>query len=123
MEEIYWITRLDAVNTLLIILIAISTCLSVISGIAYIAVYNENHTDEAWQQLWKKLLKYCTPTTLIVSLIFVFTPTTKEAFMIWGVGNVIDYVQTNETVKQLPDKVMNALDIWVDSYIQTDSIK
>ena len=43
--------------------------------------------------------------------------------MIWGVGNVIDYVQTNETVKQLPDKVMNALDIWVDSYIQTDSIK
>jgi hypothetical protein len=35
--------------------------------------------------------------------------------MIWGVGGTIDYVKSNATAKQLPDKCIEALDKWVDS--------
>lgn len=35
--------------------------------------------------------------------------------LIWGVGSTIDYIQDNETAKQLPDKCVNALDAWVES--------
>ena len=54
-------------------------------------------------------------TLVISSLIFVFTPTTKEALLIWGVGSTIDYIQENETAKQLPDKCINALNDWVNN--------
>lgn len=74
---------------------------------------NDHYTDECWYELWDKLLKYSFPITFIVSLLFVFTPTTKEAFTIWGVGGTIDYIQSNETIQQLPDKVVNALNVWV----------
>ena len=46
----------------------------------------------------------------------VFTPTTKQALLIYGVGGTIDYIQANPTAKQLPDKCINALDKWVDTW-------
>lgn len=47
----------------------------------------------------------------------VLTPSTKDAFMIWGVGGTIDYIKSNETAKQLPDKCIQALDKFVDEYM------
>ena len=35
--------------------------------------------------------------------------------MIYGVGDTIDYVKSNNTAKQLPDKCIEALDKWVSS--------
>ena len=44
----------------------------------------------------------------------VITPSTKDLYAIYGIGGVIDYVQSNETAKQLPDKTIKALDKWLD---------
>lgn len=73
----------------------------------------------------KKLLKISTPILVVCLLIKIFVPTTKEALLIYGVGGTIDYVKSNPTAKQLPDKCVNALDKWVDSWNieETDSIK
>jgi hypothetical protein len=35
--------------------------------------------------------------------------------LIFGIVPTIDYIQNNETAKQLPDKCINALDNWVES--------
>lgn len=123
MEEIYWITRLDGLNTLLTTLVTIGIGLTIISTGGYIGTKNDSYVDDCWKELWIKLFKFCLPSTIIVSLLFILTPTTKEAFTIWGIGGTIDYIQSNEKVKELPDKVVNALDLWVDSYLKTDSIK
>ena len=40
---------------------------------------------------------------------------TNEALMIYCVGGTIDYVKSNKTAKQLPDKCIKALDKWVDN--------
>ena len=45
----------------------------------------------------------------------VFVPKTNEALFIYGVGTTIDYVDNNETIKQLPDKAVQALDKYLDS--------
>ena len=39
----------------------------------------------------------------------------NDALLIYGVGGTIDYVKSNETAKQLPDKYIKALDKWVDN--------
>lgn len=51
----------------------------------------------------------------------VFTLSTKSMYMIYGVGGTIDYLKENETAKQLPDKVVMALDKWVDSQIEDEN--
>ena len=35
--------------------------------------------------------------------------------MIYGIGGTIDYIKSNETAKQLPDKCIKALDKLVDN--------
>lgn len=39
----------------------------------------------------------------------------NDALLIYGVGGTSDYVKSNETAKQLPDKYIKALDKWVDN--------
>ena len=53
--------------------------------------------------------------TIIACLINLFIPTTNEALMVYGIGGTIDYIESNETAKQLPDKCIKALDKWVDN--------
>ena len=115
MEEIYWLTRLDGINGFFNVMTVFGIVFTVISIVGYIVTKNDDYVDDCWKELWIKLFKYCLPTTIIITLLFIFTPTTKEALMIWGIGGTIDYVKSNETAKQLPDKCIKALDKWVDS--------
>ena len=44
--------------------------------------------------------------------------------LIYGVGGTVDYIKANPTAKKLPDKCINALDKWVDSWTEkSDSTK
>ena len=115
MEEIYWLTRLDGINTFFNVMTTFGIIFTVISIGGYLITKNDDYVDDCWKEFWIKLFKYCFPTTIIITLLFIFTPTTKEALMIWGVGGTIDYVKSNDTAKQLPDKCIEALDKWVDS--------
>lgn len=110
MSELYWLTRLEYIQNFLVIVMAISSIILFISFVMWLV---SNYAEEA-----KKALKWVVSsfTTLVISsLIFVFVPSTKEAVLIWGVGSTIDYIQENETAKQLPDKCINALNDWVES--------
>jgi hypothetical protein len=66
--------------------------------------------------LAKRLLKIVIPIFTISLLIEIFIPTTKEALTIYGVGGTVDYLKANPTARKLPDKCINALDKWVDSF-------
>ena len=110
MSELYWLTRLEYIQNFLVIVMSISGIALFISFIMWLMA---NYVEEA-----KLMIKWVigTFTTLVISsLIFVFVPSTKEAVLIWGVGSTIDYLQENETAKQLPDKCINALNDWVES--------
>ena len=110
MSELYWLTRLEYIQNFLVIVMSISGIALFISFMLWTMA---EYSDEIRKTLvWLK----CTFATLVISsLIFVFVPSTKEAVLIWGVGSTIDYLQENETAKQLPDKCINALNDWVES--------
>jgi hypothetical protein len=42
-------------------------------------------------------------------------PSKKDMLLIYGVGGTIDYIKNNDTAKQLPDKVVIALDKYFDT--------
>ena len=124
MNEIYWITRFNPINICALIFLIISAIVSVIGIIGLFSCMEEKDTESL--HIVKKILKISVPTLIICLIIKIFVPTTKEALLIYGVGGTIDYVKSNPTAKQLPDKCVNALDKWVDSWTieeKKDSIK
>ena len=56
------------------------------------------------------LAKRCAIAFFVSVLINLFIPTTNQALLIYGVGGTIDYIKSNDTAKQLPDKCIKALD-------------
>lgn len=134
MNEIYWITRLDGINTVAMVIVIITVIISIISLVGYfvslgnISYYKERVKKgfkgleddvEEWinyAKVWKKIWVIFVPLLIVSTLVKVFVPTTNEAFVIYGVGGTIDYIKSNPTAKQLPDKCVKALDRWVDSW-------
>ena len=122
MEELYWITRLDSIHTLFEVLVFVFSLLATIGIVFGIAAYVENAPEKD-----KKLtIKLC--RTFLFVLLFsatglVFTPTTKEALFIYGVGGTIDYIKQNKTIQQLPDKCVEALDLFIDDYIEEKELE
>ena len=125
MNEIYWITRLTIICNFLSAVAVICFVISTVTGI--FAMFNRFEADDyeeggkyynCHMQKFKMFLSYFKRfifVTIIACLINFFIPTTNEALMIYGVGGTIDYIKSNETAKQLPDKYIKALDKWADN--------
>ena len=126
MNEIYWITRLDSLHCLGIAMFSISFIIFVVFWLISISIDDwtgEDCCDEKQKHKLRRGANYSIITLLIGLLLWIFVPTQREAFLIYGVGGTIDYLKDNPTAKQLPDKCVKALDKWVDSWAEKDSIK
>lgn len=56
---------------------------------------------------------------LVLSCIFsIFVPSSDQLVKIYGIGGTIDYIKSNETAKQLPDKCIKALDLYIEKQIE-----
>lgn len=122
MEELYWITRLDSIHTLFEALLIVFSLLGTIVIVFGLVAYVEDASEE----VKKLIIKLCRAFLFIVLFSatgLVFTPTTKEALLIYGVGGTIDYIQQNETAKHLPDKCVKALDLFIDDYIEEEELE
>ena len=118
MNEIYWITRLDSIVTASEIIAIFGVILGVLSFVFY--TINKSDDNNKWISFWKKGVVICLVATLFFGTIRIFVPTSKEAMLILGVGGTIDYIKSNETIREIPDKCINALDAWVESLNKED---
>lgn len=105
MTEIYWITRLDAIYSLFGTVMIFSFL-----GIFILLLLS----------LLGDLKKYikCIKM-LIISFVIgflgcTFTPTTNEVMLMYGLGTMKEYVDSNEKAKELPDKAIDALNKYLD---------
>ena len=133
MEEIYWITRLGAICNFLTTIAVVCFMISVVTGV--FAMYNRFEADDyeeggkyynCYMQKFKMFLSYFKRfifVTIIACLINFFIPTTNEALMIYGIGGTIDYIKSNETAKQLPNKCIKALDKYLDNITKEENQK
>ena len=125
MNEIYWITRLDWISGWLIGFAVISAIVTFIAIVSYINCRTDyekygDDADKRWVEFSSKLFKISLPCFFTFFVSSILTPTTNEAMLIYGVGTTIDYVKQNNTLQQIPDKCINALDAWVDSLTEKE---
>lgn len=128
MNEIYWITRFGSLHCLGIAMFWISLIIFIVFWLISIITDDRTGEDcftENQKRTLRKGASYSIITFLIGLLLWIFVPTKKEALLIYGVGGTIDYIKQNPTARKLPDKCVNALDKWVDSWNieNKDSIK
>ena len=133
MSEIYWITRLTCICNFLTAVAVVSFLISVFTVVFVVCnrieANNYEKGGENWNyymQRFKMFLSYFKRfifVTIVACFINLFIPTTNEALMIYGIGGTIDYVKSNETAKQLPDKYIKALDKWVDNLNEEKNIQ
>jgi len=116
MNDLYIITILGNLGGLVIIV----GLLCWLAGVAlYICAtieadgYLTQEEKEAQRHNKKKAYKLLI-IGFIAILINCFIPNTKEMYAIYGIGGVIDYIKSNEKAKKLPDKVIDALDKYLD---------
>lgn len=109
--------RLAMINTIAWIIFGITiTIVTILIPISFAeenSTYNDN-TKDMWREVRRKCIKSGRWIIGLSLLAATFVPTEKELFAIYGIGGTIDYIKSNETTKQLPDKVINALDAWID---------
>lgn len=116
MSEIYWISRLDYICNLFIVLSIIFGTVIVVGGFTLV-VSDRSDND------YPTILKIVKRSILILGfslLGVIFLPNTKQAYMIWGLGGTIDYIKSNETVQKLPDKTVQCLDKFLDEYLNEE---
>jgi hypothetical protein len=117
MIELYWLTRLDNINILLCFTLAICLGLTLIFFIRYCAANTDGDPEDFQKSLLKNAKRFGI-IAIFAAVIDVFVPTTKEAYLIYGVGGTIDYIKSNKTARQIPDKVINAIDKYIDTFTE-----
>jgi len=130
MNEFYWITRLDSIDTLLTVFGVIAVIILIIGLIAFGVTYDDDNFDlddegvQKMRKYFKRMIIISLIVFISVSTINTFIPSTKDAYVIYGVGGTFDYLKTNDRAKQLPDKVVMAIDSYLNSKIeeQTDTV-
>lgn len=119
MWELYFITRIGVIHYLSIVIFSLSFLTSIV---CYITYWTEDCTIQQKYKL-KKFANRMFVVFGIFATITVITPTTEEAYLIYGVGSTIDYIQDNPKTKQLPDKCIDALSRWVDNLNKEETKK
>jgi hypothetical protein len=117
MNEIYWMTVVGNLSTALMVVWIVA--LIIVLGMLLVLAASEGDVidDEDSAHVFFKWLKRFVVCGVIAAMANIFIPTTKELLYIYGVGGTIDYIKTNDTAKQLPDKCIKALDRFADKYI------
>ena len=128
MVELYWFTRLDAINNMFFTVLFISITCLVASIFWFFIVKNAEPSaceGESAKQSYlntlitiKKIIKKISVAVIISAIFTTFIPTKQDALLIYGVGGILDYAQSNEKIKQLPDKAVDALNIIIDNYTE-----
>nr|DAP88747.1 MAG TPA: hypothetical protein [Caudoviricetes sp.] len=133
MNEIYWITRLDSICNFLTAVTVVSFLIS-----AFVVVFvvcnrieasNYEKGSENWNyymqrfKIFLRCFKRFIFVAIVAGFINLFIPTTNQALLIYGLGGTIDYIKSNDTSKQLPDKCVKALDKYLDNLTKDENQK
>ena len=118
MSEIYWLTRLDGLSTLLYVLMSLGIIVTFISGICYFSANNDSEVKAA-----SSSFRWGIVITIFIAFSAVMVPNSKEAFMIYGIGSTVDYLKSNEVAKNLPDRCIKYLDAWVEKITEDPQYK
>jgi hypothetical protein len=122
--SLYLLTRLDSISdlicTITVFLFILFAALIVVSMIHIDISYDKEEKIKYKASRDKYIKKSWIP--LFLSIICVFTPTTKEAMFIYAGGKTLDYVQKDTSLQKIPYKATELIIKKMDQYLNDSTI-
>lgn len=125
---IYWLTRLSSISDFFLTLGVISAAIISLGLIGYSVALMDWPSDEdeiKYKQKRKKFFnKLWVPILLFI--VYILTPNTKEAMLIIAGGKTLDYVQSDTSLQKIPYKATELILKKMEDYIDettSDSTK
>ena len=121
MNDLYWISVLGSLETVVCTVCFLTVIACVITTITYFVIQEDGTSDKVVLGVKRIAIgTFC--TFLFTVTLDIFLPTKDELYCIYGVGQTIDYLKSNKEAKQLPDKAIKALNFYLDNQVKQDSI-
>lgn len=124
METMYWITRLDAIYIMFSVILAFSiigTLVFIGAKITNKAAYFETDREQSGK-IAHGMIAFVVMLPISAAAV-VFIPDTKEALVIYGIGETLEWINENDNANQLPDKAVEALNLYLDNIIAENAEK
>ena len=83
------------------------------------AIDVDKYTQRVGRLIAKDAIKRANRKFIIGSVMIVisfFVPSESKLYVIYGMGNTIDYIRTNDKAKQLPDKAIDCIYKYLDEH-------
>jgi len=111
MRELYFINVIGNLNIAAWVVFGVLCFAAFFIGIFYIM-------DDIENVLMKKLAKPMIIVATVCLVLGIMLPTKRDAYIIFGIGSVVDYIQDNDEARQLPDKTVKMLNALADKYTE-----
>lgn len=118
MNELYWINVLGTISDVSSLFCFLFGAVVIVSFGWTVAVAIDENIDDKFHQVPKKCLKYTAILFSIFLTINIFVPNKNDLYVIYGIGNVIDYCKKNDDMKELPDNAVKALNLYLKKNIK-----
>lgn len=115
MNEIYWLTRIGKLGDMFNAAVITGIVILVLGLLSIPLIYDLCEDNDLHKKIVVRSIKGFFIGFTFCFLGHIFTPSSKEMLAIYGLGTTIDYIKGNDKVKQLPDKVVDALTRYVDT--------
>lgn len=110
MNTLYWITVLGATHDVLQVASIMIIISLIIAGSCILANWSEFVECPKVVKVSKILIV----SLIICALGHIFIPSTKQLYIIYGVGTVLDYAKDSKEMRKLPDTAIKALNKYLE---------
>lgn len=117
--QLYWITRLDSVCTMVCVFWVLILISLLISIPMYISESTSDFSEEDKLRTKNefKFINYLVVGFIVLSLLSIFVPSNKDILTIYSA----QWATNSEEVKKLPDNTVKAINTLLEDYIKKDS--
>lgn len=115
MSELYWIGVIGNLWNMFFVILILSLFWLILCSLLYFVMGEDLLFFYKSKDLFKKRLGFCMLVVMVSTIATVFIPTKKELYIIFGVGPTIDFIKSNEKAQELPEKCIDALELFIES--------
>jgi len=113
-EKIYWLTRLDNLETLFTTLVVIGSMFILVRAVYKFIMHVEG--DEYPSLKWYNHLFFW-PIYISAILGLVLIPNQKEAVIIFAGGKTIDFIQSDSSIQKIPHQTTEIISKFMENEI------
>lgn len=113
MKELYFINLIGNINIAAWVIFGVLCFAAFVISIAY---FMEDIDEDSTKKLFKPMMI----VAVICLVLGIALPTKQDAYIIYGIGSVVDYIQENDEARQLPDKTVKMLNALADKYTEEE---